>query len=76
MAGGRFWQPHLTGTDFLPGAQKAIDDNGGVDFDTKGYVWVITRNRAEWKELSVGADNISKAVATLRFALDPESPTR
>ena len=44
---------------------------------------MITGNRAEWKQLSVSADDVwkqlfaddvSKSVATLRAVLDPESP--
>ena len=40
-----------------------------IDLDKYSYVWVITRNQAEWKQLSVSADDVSKSVATLRAAL-------
>ena len=44
-----------------------------VDLDKTSYVWVITRNRAEWKQLSVTAEDVAKEVTSLRAALDPES---
>ena len=44
-----------------------------VDLDEKTYVWVITRNRAEWRPLSVSAEDVSKEVRTLRTGLDPDS---
>ena len=45
-----------------------------VDLDNKSYAWIVTKNRAEWKQLSVNAEDVSKAVAILRVSLDPESP--
>ena len=36
----------------------------------KSYVWAITRDRAEWKELAVTADDVSKSVSALRAQLD------
>ena len=45
-----------------------------VDLDKISYVWVITKDRAEWKELSITAEDMSKEVATLRTGLDPDSP--
>ena len=45
-----------------------------VDLDKKSYVWVITKDRAEWKELSVSAEDVSKEVGTLRTGLNPDSP--
>ena len=57
--------------------QLLLDDDEALvafDLDKTSYVWVITRNRAEWKALSVGAEDVSKAVAKLRVGLDPESP--
>ena len=39
----------------------------------KGYVWAITKGRAEWRQLSVDADTVSKEVASLRASLDPNS---
>jgi CHAT domain-containing protein/Tfp pilus assembly protein PilF len=45
-----------------------------IDLDKKSYAWIVTKNRAEWKQLSVNAEDVSKAVAILRVALDPEFP--
>jgi CHAT domain-containing protein len=45
-----------------------------VDSDEKSYVWVITKDRAEWKELSVSAEDVTKEVKSLRAGLNPESP--
>jgi hypothetical protein len=45
-----------------------------VDLHKKSYVWVITKDRAKWKELSASADDVSKEVKTLRDGLNPESP--
>ena len=40
------------------------------DIDAKSYVWVVTKDRAEWKELSVSAADVALQVATLRVALE------
>ena len=45
-----------------------------IDLDKKSYVWVITKDRAEWKELSVSAEDVSKSVETLRTGLNPDAP--
>ena len=45
-----------------------------IDLDKKSYVWVITKDRAEWKELTVSAEDVSKSVETLRTGLDPDCP--
>jgi CHAT domain-containing protein len=45
-----------------------------VDLDKKSYVWVITKDRAEWKELTVSVEDVSKLVQTLRAELNPDSP--
>ena len=45
-----------------------------IDLDQKSYVWVITKDRAEWKELSVSAEDVSKAVGILRTGLNPDAP--
>ena len=45
-----------------------------IDLDKRSYVWVITKDRAEWKELSVSAEDVSKEVETLRTGLNPDSP--
>jgi hypothetical protein len=37
-------------------------------------LWVVTKDRAEWKELSVSAEDVSKEVETLRAGLNPDSP--
>ena len=37
-------------------------------------VWAITKDRAEWKELSVNADDVSEEVVALRTGLTPYSP--
>ena len=42
-----------------------------IDLDKSSYVWVITKDRVEWKELSVSAENVSKKVRILRDGLDP-----
>ena len=41
-----------------------------VDLDKSSYVWVITKDRAEWKYLSVSAEDVSKEVETLRTGLN------
>ena len=38
--------------------------------DTKSYVWAVTRDRADWKELTVTTAEVSKAVSALRALLD------
>ena len=45
-----------------------------VDLDKKSYVWIITKDRAEWKELSVSAEDVSKEVSALRAGLNPGAP--
>jgi tetratricopeptide (TPR) repeat protein len=45
-----------------------------IDLDQKSYVWVVTKDRAEWKELAVSAEDVSKSVETLRAGLNPNSP--
>ena len=45
-----------------------------IDLGQESYVWVITKDRAEWKELSVSAEDVSKEVETLRTGLNPDSP--
>ena len=44
-----------------------------MDLDKSSYAWVITKDRAEWRQLSVSSDDVAKEVATLRAALDPNS---
>lgn len=45
-----------------------------IDLDQKSYVWVITKDRAEWKELSVSAGDVSAWVGSLRTGLDSPKP--
>jgi CHAT domain-containing protein len=45
-----------------------------IDLDLKSYVWVITKDRAEWKALSVSARDVSKEIEALRTGLDPNAP--
>ena len=45
-----------------------------VELDKRGYVWVITTDQAEWKELSVNAEDASNLVGILRAGLNPDSP--
>ena len=45
-----------------------------IDLDLKSYVWVITKDRAEWKLLSVSAEDVSKEIETLRTGLNPNAP--
>jgi CHAT domain-containing protein len=45
-----------------------------IDLDKKSYVWIITKDRAEWKELSVSAEDVSSSVGFLRRGLNPQSP--
>jgi CHAT domain-containing protein len=45
-----------------------------IDLDQKSYVWAITKDRAEWKALSVSAQDVSKEIETLRTGLDPNAP--
>jgi CHAT domain-containing protein len=40
----------------------------------KSYVWVVTREKADWKELAVTADDVSKEATTLRAGLNPDDP--
>jgi CHAT domain-containing protein/Tfp pilus assembly protein PilF len=42
------------------------------DIDARSHVWVITKDRAAWKELSISAAEIAELVTGLRAALDPE----
>jgi CHAT domain-containing protein/tetratricopeptide (TPR) repeat protein len=45
-----------------------------IDLDEKSYVWVVTKDRAEWKEVQIPAGQASKTIETLRAALNPDSP--
>jgi len=41
-----------------------------VDLEAKSYVWTITSSTADWRELPVSADEVSKTVSILREQLD------
>jgi CHAT domain-containing protein/Tfp pilus assembly protein PilF len=43
-----------------------------IDLSVKSFVWVITQNGALWKQLDVTADQVSKAVTTLRALLESD----
>src|SRR6516225_139937 len=61
----------------LQETQALLGDDEGliiVDLEKESYAWIVTKNRAEWKQLSVSAEEVSKTFAILRLALDPESP--
>ena len=59
----------LQETQALLGDDEALI---AVDLDMKSYAWIVTKNRAEWRQLFIDAEDVSKAVAILRVALDPE----
>ena len=42
---------------------------------TATFVWAVTRERADWIEVSVGASDIEATVAALRRGLDIDTPT-
>ena len=45
------------------------------DFEIgSSYVWVIAKDRVEWKRLSVTAEDVSKSVESLRIDLNPDAP--
>jgi CHAT domain-containing protein len=59
--------------------QALLADDEAViasDFAETSYVWVITKSFADWRRLSIRADDLAKEVTTLRRALDPGSPRR
>jgi hypothetical protein len=35
-----------------------------VDLNRESYIWVITKDRADWKQLSVSSDEVAKAVTS------------
>jgi CHAT domain-containing protein len=45
-----------------------------IDLDKKSYVWVVTNDRVDWKEVQIAAGQASKTIETLRAALNPDSP--
>jgi len=42
-----------------------------VDLGKKSFVWVVSKNAADWKQLDVSADDVAQKVAALRALLDP-----
>ena len=44
-----------------------------IDLDKSSYVWVVTREWADWKELLASADDVSKLVGFLRSGLNPDA---
>jgi len=63
-------QALLTNDEALVIISLATAPNGPKNGPQKSYVWAITRSAAEWKELTVTADEISKTVSALRGLLD------
>jgi tetratricopeptide (TPR) repeat protein len=43
------------------------------DFDATSYVWVISTDQADWKQLPVSANEVAKEVMALRSELEPET---
>jgi CHAT domain-containing protein len=41
-----------------------------ISLDAKNYVWAISRERAEWKELAASSDEVGTQVSILRAQLD------
>jgi tetratricopeptide (TPR) repeat protein len=56
--------------------QSLLDDDEAlvvIDLDQYSYVWVVTKDRAEWKAILIPAEQASKTIETLRAALNPGS---
>jgi CHAT domain-containing protein len=45
-----------------------------IDLDEYSFVWVVTKDRADWKAILIPAAQASKTIETLRAALYPDSP--
>ena len=45
-----------------------------IDLDEFSYVWVVTKDRADWKAIPIPAAQASKTIETLRAGLNPNSP--
>jgi tetratricopeptide (TPR) repeat protein len=45
-----------------------------IDLDEYSYVWVVTKDRADWKAILITAAQASKTIETLRAGLNPKSP--
>ena len=46
-----------------------------IDLDRYSYVWVVTKDHADWKAILIPAEQASKTIETLRAALNPNSRT-
>jgi CHAT domain-containing protein len=46
-----------------------------IDLDEYSFVWVVTKDLADWKAILIPAAQISKTIGTLRAGLNPDSPT-
>ncbi len=44
--------------------------------DKKSYAWAVTRDQADWRELTVTTAEVSNVVLALRAGLDVESQSR
>jgi CHAT domain-containing protein len=42
-----------------------------IDLDEYSYVWVVTKDRADWKAILISAAQASKTIETLRAGLNP-----
>ncbi|MFY9894662.1 MAG: tetratricopeptide repeat protein [Xanthobacteraceae bacterium] len=42
-----------------------------IELGGHSYVWAITRNAVDWKDLGINAGQVAKSVTTLRAGLDP-----
>jgi len=57
--------------------QKLLADDEALivfDFGVKSYVWVITRDGADWQELNITARDLAAQVSTLRESLTSPVP--
>ena len=45
-----------------------------IDLDEFSYVWVVTKDRLDWKAIPIPAAQASKTIETLRAGLNPNSP--
>lgn len=59
----------------IPETQALLADDEALiafDLDARSYAWVVTKDRASWKQLPVNAAEAAKEVTTLRAGLEPE----
>jgi CHAT domain-containing protein/tetratricopeptide (TPR) repeat protein len=60
----------------IPETQALLADDEALvvfDLDARSYAWVVTKDRASWKQLSISATEAAKEVTALRAGLEPES---